>query len=311
MTINFLNHCNPIHDSNLPDKVKIVEVGPRDGLQNQPCHLSTQVRNEFVNSLCQTGISAVEVGSLVSAKRVPQMKNSDLLYQRIPKLDGKEYIMLVANETGLKRAIQCNVKRIAVFSSASEAFCRHNTGQTIRQNLDTIEKLCRTAHKFNLSIRGYVSCIASCPYDEPIQLKTIQTLVSKLAEWGCDEISLADTTGKGTAAQIKTILETNLQQIDKNMLAVHFHNTYGQALANILVALQAGIRVIDSSVSGLGGCPFAPGASGNVASEDVVYMLNGLGIETGINLKQLIQISHSISRQLNRTPDSYLARIIH
>lgn len=308
MSLNKIKHRQFIQSMNLPNKVKIVEVGPRDGLQNQTKTISVTDKVELINRLSDCGLTSIEVGSLVSAKLMPQMADSDAVYQQIKYHPDIQYLMLVINQKGFDRAIKTGIKRIAVVCAASDEFSDKNINCTIEQSLINIQSICEQAIDKNISVRAYISCVLGCPYQGSVNNNQVGAIAARLQQYGCDEISLGDTIGIGTAGQVKELLDTLEHFVPIDNLAVHFHDTYGQALANILVALQSGVKIIDSSVSGLGGCPFAPGASGNVATEDVIYMLNGLGIESGIELNQLISTSWYISRILQRQPGSRIAQ---
>jgi hydroxymethylglutaryl-CoA lyase len=288
----------------LPERVKIVEVGPRDGLQNQSGSISVDDKVALVNRLSRCGFQAIEVGSFVSPKAVPQMADSDRVYRQIDKHRSTNYIMLVADEKGLKKAIDCRVNNIAVFCAATDAFSLKNIHCTAEESLVTIQSICEQARAEGMNIKGYVSCVLGCPYQGEVDLQRVGRLAAELYEFGCREISLGDTIGAGTPGMVTNLIAAVAQHIPIDTIAVHFHDTYGQALANILSALQVGISIVDSSVGGLGGCPFAPGASGNVASEDVVYMLNGLGIETGIDLNRLVSTSWFVAEILHGQPAS-------
>ncbi len=286
----------------LPSQVKLVEVGPRDGLQNQPVMVSIAHRVELIERLAQCGFSAIETGSLVSAQRIPQMANSEIVYQHIHQRPNAEYIMLVANQQGLARAISCQAKTIAVFCAATDAFSLNNIHCSIDVSMASIQTIVGQAKEKNMAVRGYISCVLGCPFQGVVQIDKVCELAAKLYEYGCYEVSLGDTIGVGTPLQVIELLSAVKKVIPTDTIAVHFHDTYGQSLANIFAALQTGIHIIDSSVSGLGGCPFAPGASGNISSEDLVFMLNGLSIKTGINLDELIATSWFIADLLDRPP---------
>jgi isopropylmalate/homocitrate/citramalate synthase len=246
---------------------------------------------------------------LVSQQLVPQMSDSALVYQGITLDPQVQYVMLIVNKQGLNTVFELSVKRIAVFCAASDAFSQHNIHCNIDQNLITLQSICEQALNAGVSIRAYISCVLGCPFQGKVEINKVIRVAEKLYQFGCDEISLGDTIGIGTAGQVKTLLDNISQSLPIEHIAVHFHDSYGQAMANILMALQSGVRIIDSSVSGLGGCPFAPGSSGNVATEDVVFLLNGLGIETGVDLEKLISTSWCISKALGRSPRSALAHI--
>ncbi len=300
MSLELIGHKRFIQSMGLPERVKLVEVGARDGLQNQPQVLALEHKAALINHLSYCGFRAIESGSLVSPKHVPQMADSDRVYQQIQQHQGIDYIMLVPNQKGLERAIACGTKNIAVFCAASDAFSMHNINCTVVESVKRIQAICKQAKANGMAIRGYVSCVLGCPYQGEVDSGTVCQLAAQLYEYGCDEISLGDTIGIGTAGEVLELLTAVKQVIPVENIAVHFHDTYGQALANILAALQAGVHIVDCSVSGLGGCPYATGASGNVASEEVVYMLNGLGIETGINLDELLAASRFIDKALHR-----------
>ncbi len=297
-----------IESMQLPDKVKIVEVGPRDGLQNQAKILSVESKISLIKQLSTCGIRNIEIGSLVSPQLIPQMKNSADVYLGINKQPDVQYLMLIANKKGLDIACKLAIKRISVFCAASDAFSEHNIHCDIEQSLIKLESICKDALNADLSIRAYISCVLGCPFQGKVEINQVIRIAENLYQFGCDEIVLSDTIGIGTAGQVKALLDKISQSIPIEHIAVHFHDSYGQAMANILIALQRGVSIIDSSIGGLGGCPFAPGASGNVATEDLIYLLNGLGIETGINLEQLISTSHFISKMLDQPPASALAR---
>ena len=284
----------------LPQTVEIVEVGPRDGLQNEKTSLTAQDKIDFINQLSLVGVKRIEAGSFVSPKWVPQMASSDEVLRTIKRISGVRYSALTPNMKGFDLAMQANAQEVAVFGAASESFSQKNINCSIHESLERFAPVIEKATQQGIPVRGYVSCVLGCPYEGDIEVQDVVSVSKTLLDMGCYEISLGDTIGVGTPLKTKVLIEACLQVIPRNQLAVHFHDTYGQALANILTAIQLGIRVIDSSVAGLGGCPYANGASGNVASEDVVYMLHNMGIETGINLDKLIQVGHSISLKLNR-----------
>lgn len=292
----------------VPQHVRLVEVGPRDGLQNEPEKVPVETRIELVNRLADAGISMIETGSFVSPKWVPQMADSEQVFQGIKRLPGVRYTALTPNLKGLERAIEAGVSEVAVFAAASEGFSQKNINCSIAESIERFTEVCREAQAHDLPVRGYISCALGCPYDGDIPVSNVSQALERLLELGCYEVSIGDTIGTGTAGKVETLFLALLQQARPEQLAVHFHDTYGQALANILVALQLGISTIDSSVAGLGGCPYAKGASGNVASEDVLYMLEGMGVDTGISLEKLLATSHWISRQLGREPQSRVAR---
>lgn len=291
MSTNRIQHHRYLEGLSVPQRVKVVEVGPRDGLQNISERLPLQLKVDIIDRLSDCGFSTIEVGSLVSPRAVPQMVDSDKVFRQIFKKPGVDYIMLAANVKGLERALQCGIEHIAVFCAASDAFSQNNIHATVDESLKQIQVICRQAISVGLSIRGYVSCVLGCPYQGTVSLAEVVRVAGMLYEFGCNEVSLADTIGIGTPGMVKELIGAVSERIPVVNLAVHFHDTYGQALANIIVALQCGITIIDSSFGGLGGCPFAPGASGNVASEDVLYMLNGLGIDSGIDLAAVLDVN--------------------
>jgi hydroxymethylglutaryl-CoA lyase len=288
----------------LPKSVKIVEVGPRDGLQNEIKTIPTPTKIDFINRLSDTGLSVIEVTSFVSPKWIPQLADNKEVFSNIIKHENISYPVLVPNVIGLESALSVGVKEIAVFSTPSEQFSQRNTNCSVAESLEKIAEIIKIAKQHALRIRGYVSCVLGCPYEGEMAPQKVADLAEKLMVLGCYEISLGDTIGVGTPGKTKMMLETVMKKIPREKLAVHFHDTYGQALANIYVALQYGIAVVDSSVSGLGGCPYAKGASGNVATEDVLYMLNGLNIETGVDLNKLIQVGRFITHYLERETQS-------
>jgi hydroxymethylglutaryl-CoA lyase len=304
MSLQQLNHRKFTHSMRLPEQVRIVEVSPRDGLQNQPVKVATEIKTALIDRLSKCGFAAIETGSLVSPERVPQMADSEQVYQHIKHHPNTDYIMLVPNLRGMKQAIACQVQYIAVICTASEAFSLKNINCSIDASMQRIKSICNSAKENNITVRAYISCVLGCPYQGRVDLTQVCHLAASLYEYGCQEISLADTIGVGTPGQVHDLINAIAQQVPVENIAVHFHDSYGQALANILVALQTGVSIIDCSAGGLGGCPFAPGSSGNVASEDVVYMLNGLGIKSGIDIAALMQTSIFINDILHRQPAS-------
>ena len=287
-----------------PEKVRIVEVGPRDGLQNESMSLGVETKTELVNRLTASGLRYIEVGSFVSPKWVPQMAGSEEIFTQLPQGENNTYAALTPNMRGLDRAIECGVKEVAVFAAASEEFSQRNINCSIAESLERFIPVLEKSLDLGISVRGYVSCVMGCPYEGPTDPQTVLNVAKALLKMGCYEISLGDTIGVGTPADIERLLAVLLDQIPATKLAVHMHDTFGQALANVLVALQKGITVVDSAVAGLGGCPYARGASGNLATEDLVYMLNGLGIYHGVNLPKLISAGDYICEKLNRANTS-------
>lgn len=285
--------------------VKVVEVGPRDGLQNEKSIVPTEVKVEFINKLSGTGLKNIEVTSFVSPKWVPQMADNALVFQTIEKKPNISYPVLVPNLKGLEDALKINVKEIAVFVAASETFSRKNTNCSIDDSTKKIKEVIEEAQKHDIRIRGYVSCIVGCPYEGKIKPSVVANLAAFMLENGCYEISLGDTIGVGSPKKMNSLLhELKCVSNDTNKFAVHCHDTYGQALTNIYASLENGIRIFDSSVAGLGGCPYAAGASGNVATEDLLYFLNGQGLETGIDLSEIARIGDFINKVLRRRNQS-------
>ena len=292
---------------NYSTSVKIVEVGPRDGLQNEKVLIDVTTKLALINQLANAGIDYIEAGSFVSPKWVPQMAGSDEVFTKLPK-GTTTYAALTPNMQGLQRAMACDVKEVAVFAAASESFSQKNINCTIDDSLERFAPVISTAIKSGIAVRGYISCVLGCPYEGTIAPDQVAELTDKLLTMGCYEVSLGDTIGVGTPGSTHRLLERLLAQFPADKLAVHMHDTYGQALANILIALQHGISVIDSSVAGLGGCPYANGASGNVATEDLVYMLDGLGIKHGVDLQALINAGNRICAKLDRENGAKVAR---
>ena len=291
----------------LPKSVKIVEVGPRDGLQNESGLVPLAAKIRLVEQLANAGCSVIETGSFVSAKWVPQMADSAAVFQQIKRQSNVRYTALTPNLRGLEAAIEAQADEVAIFGAASESFSQKNINCTIAQSLERFSPVIELAQKYHLPVRGYVSCVLGCPYEGNIDPKKVALVSQQMIDMGCYEISLGDTIGVGTPVKTKQMLDIVLNSVPENKLAVHFHDTYGQALANILVALQQGISVVDSAVSGLGGCPYAKGASGNVATEDLVYMLDGMNIKTGIDLKKLTQAGLNMMQVLGRQSNSKVA----
>ena len=289
---------------NYPPSVKIVEVGPRDGLQNEKTSLDTETRVQLITQLADAGLSYVEAGSFVSPKWVPQMAGSDKVFQQLPVDTATTYAALTPNMQGLERALQCGVREVAVFAAASEGFSQKNINCSIAESIERFKPVAREALSAGLAVRGYISCVVGCPYEGAVHVESVAQVAEQLLAIGCYEVSLGDTIGVGTPASIDRLLSRLLRDIAPDKLAIHAHDTYGQALANILIALQLGISTVDSSVAGLGGCPYAQGASGNVATEDLVYMLNGLDINHGVDLPKLIAAGNFISQKLNRANGS-------
>jgi hydroxymethylglutaryl-CoA lyase len=293
----------------LQTQVRVVEVGPRDGLQNETTIVPAAVKIEFIERLAAAGLPAVEATSFVSPRWVPQLADAAEVYAGLSRRAGTSYPVLVPNLAGLERAITAGVEEIAVFTAASELFNRKNINASIEESLERIRKLAAPALARGMRIRGYISCVLGCPYGGHVTEEKVVEIASTLLELGCYEVSLGDTIGIGTPVAARRLLWAVAGECGIERLAVHFHDTRGQALANIFACLEAGVTVVDASVAGLGGCPYAPGASGNVATEDLVYLLHGLGIETGIDLPALISAGHFICGHLGREPGSRLGRL--
>ncbi len=292
----------------LPKHVRLFEMGARDGLQNEPGSvIDTAVKVELINRLSDTGLTHIEAASFVSPKWVPQMGDASAVMAGITRKPGITYSALTPNVIGLESAIAAGVDEVAVFGAASEAFTQKNINCSINESLERFAPVIELARTNNIRVRGYVSTVMGCPYEGDIDPAQVAAVSRELLDMGCYEISLGDTIGVGTPIKAKLMLEAVSKQVPIEKLAAHFHDTYGQALANLYAVIEEGIAVIDASVAGLGGCPYAKGASGNVASEDVLYMLNGLGIETGIDLQKLVNTGHWISAQLGRTSGSKVA----
>lgn len=289
-------------------QVKIVEVGPRDGLQNEKQTIEIETKLALIEGLAGAGLRHIEVGSFVSPKWVPQMADSDEVYRRLVTQHSVCYPVLVPNDQGFKRALAAGVTEISCFTSASDAFNRKNINCNIDESLRRIATLVHSAKAHHIKVRAYVSCVAGCPYQGEVAISEVRRVCDALLAMGCYEISLGDTIGVGTPNIITDLLGHLTEIIDIECLALHLHDTYGQALANIYAGLAAGIRIFDSSVAGLGGCPYAIGASGNVATEDVVYMLNGLGFDSGVHLEKLVHVGDKISKALNRRSQSKVAQ---
>ncbi|CAO3401800.1 hydroxymethylglutaryl-CoA lyase [Azospirillum palustre] len=292
----------------LPKFVRMVEVGPRDGLQNEKSMVPTAVKVELVNRLSDAGLGVVEAASFVSPKWVPQMGDSAEVLAGISRKPGVRYAALTPNLKGLEGALAAKADEVAVFGAASESFSQKNINCSIAESLDRFAPVMEQAKAAGVQVRGYVSCVLGCPYEGEIAPKAVADVAERLFAMGCYEISLGDTIGTGTPTKAQTMIAAVAERVPVEKIAVHFHDTYGQALANILAALQMGVAVVDSSVAGLGGCPYAKGASGNVASEDVLYMLNGLGIKTGVDLDRLIAAGAFISDAIGRPTASKVAR---
>lgn len=291
----------------LPKKVTLVEVSPRDGLQNESTFIPTEMKIRFIEQLAQSGLKHIELTSLVSPQWVPQLADHKEVIQETKTFPGVAYSVLVPNEHGYQQALALKLQHIAVFTAASDTFCQKNINRTLAQSLIEYEHIVQDAKQRGLSVRGYVSCALGCPYEGKIVPQAVLEVAQQLLTMGCDEISIGDTIGVGSVQGVHVLSELLLKHIPTDKLAVHFHDTYGQALANIYAALELGIHIIDASVAGLGGCPYAKGASGNVATEDVLYMLDGLGIETGVSMEKLLAADHFICQHLKRPSRSKVA----
>jgi len=293
----------------LPEQVRVVEVGPRDGLQNEPGIVPTAVKIELIERLAAAGLPAVESTSFVSPRWIPQLADAGDVLAGLARRSGTAYPALVPNLKGLERALEAGVEEIAVFTAASETFNRKNINTSIAGSLARIRELAGPALENGLRIRGYVSCVLGCPYEGPVAEETVVDVARALLELGCYEVSLGDTIGVGTPVAARRLFLAVADECGMARLAAHFHDTRGQALANIFACLEAGVTTVDASVAGLGGCPYAEGASGNVATEDLVYLLHGLGIRTGIDLPALVAAGHFICGHLGRAPGSRLGQL--
>eukprot|EP01114_Cavostelium_apophysatum_P008245 TRINITY_DN20602_c0_g1_i1.p2 TRINITY_DN20602_c0_g1~~TRINITY_DN20602_c0_g1_i1.p2 ORF type:complete len:306 (+),score=87.17 TRINITY_DN20602_c0_g1_i1:421-1338(+) len=289
-----------MNQATLPKKVKIVEVGPRDGLQNEKEALSAAVKIELVNRLARAGFANVEAASFVSPKWVPQMATSAEVMAGIERLPGTIYSALTPNMQGFDAALAAKADEVVIFGSASEAFSQKNINCSIAESIARFEPVAKAAKANNLRLRGSISTAFGCPYQGEVPLEAVADVVRRMRDLGCDEIDIADTIGVSTARKTQAVMLVASREFPLQALSGHFHDTYGQALANIYAAMEVGVAIFHSSVSGLGGCPYAKGATGNVATEDVLYLMNGLGIETGIDLDQVVDAGQFISQQLGR-----------
>jgi hydroxymethylglutaryl-CoA lyase len=294
----------------IPKRVEIVEVGPRDGLQNESAILSVEAKAALVEGLACAGLTRIEVGSFVSPAAAPQMATTAELLERLGPRSDLRLSVLVPNLRGLAESTRAGAKEVAVFAAATESFSRRNVNCSIAESLHRYSKVLTEARGQGVATRGYVSCALGCPYEGAVEAQQTAAVARALYAMGCSEISLGDTIGVGTPLAACALIETVAADVPLERLAVHFHDTYGQALANIFACLEAGVSVIDASVGGLGGCPHAPGASGNVATEDVVFMLNGMGVETGVDIDALLEAGAAVARQLGRAPESAVARAL-
>ena len=291
----------------LPRSVRVVEVGPRDGLQNEPGSVPTETKIAFIDRLSATGLAAIETTAFVSAKWVPQMADNAQVMASITRKAGVSYPVLVPNMQGFQAAVKAGATEIAVFAAASESFSQKNINCGITDSLERFGPVIEAAKKSNIAVRGYISCVLGCPYEGDITPEAVTRVAAALFRMGCYEVSLGDTIGVGTPGRAQMLIDAVATEVPREHLAGHFHDTYGQALANILACMERGIATFDSSVAGLGGCPYARGASGNVASEDLLYMLHGLGVESGVDLDALVDTGRFISEALGRRSASKVA----
>ncbi|MCW2078079.1 UNVERIFIED_ORG: hydroxymethylglutaryl-CoA lyase [Bradyrhizobium japonicum] len=295
----------------MSEPVRIIEMGPRDGLQNEKSPVSVEARIAFVEALVSAGLDTVEVGAFVSPKAIPQMASSDAVLRGVSHITGAEFHVLVPNEKGYDAARAAGAKVVSVFAAASEGFSRANINCTVAESIERFKPVLARAKTDGIKVRGYISCVLGCPFDGEIKPKAVADLASTLWDLGCYEISLGDTIGVGTPAKAKEMLRAVSADIPAANLAMHFHDTYGQALANLYAGLEQGVRVIDAAAGGLGGCPYAPGATGNVATEDVVYMLEGMGISTGVDMEKLLAATNEMSGVLGKPPVSRVASALN
>jgi hydroxymethylglutaryl-CoA lyase len=295
----------------MSDSVRIVEVGPRDGLQNEKTSVSVAARIAFIEQLIGAGLHTVEVGAFVSPKAIPQMVDSDLVLRGVNHHHTSEFHVLVPNEKGYEAARAAGAKVIAVFASASEGFSRANINCSVAESIERFKPVMARAKADGIKVRGYISCVLGCPFDGEVKPQAVVDVAAKLWDLGCYEVSLGDTIGVGTPLKARQLLRAVAGSVPMANLAMHFHDTYGQALANLYAGMEEGARVIDSAAGGLGGCPYAPGATGNVATEDVVYMLEGLGVATGVDMAKLVAATNAISRLIGRAPVSRVAAAIN
>ena len=295
----------------LPERVTVYEVGPRDGLQNEAETLSLEVRADFVDRLTEAGLPAIEVGSFVSPKVLPQLADTEELYRRIHPASGVRYPALVPNEKGLERALRAGVREIAVFTAASETFNRKNINAGVDESIERFRPVIARAKEERVRVRAYVSTAFGCPYEGDIAPEAVREVVHKLLDLSVDEISIGDTIGVATPSDVYDVIEALYESgVTRGVLALHFHDTRGTALANVFAGLQCGVTTYDASAGGLGGCPYAPGASGNLATEDLLYLLEGLGIHTGVTLARVVEASRRLAQSLgHRPPGRYLSAV--
>lgn len=295
----------------MSDPVRIIEMGPRDGLQNEKTPVSVEARIAFIEALVGAGLHTVEVGAFVSPKAIPQMASSDAVLRGISHVRGAEFHVLVPNEKGYDAARAAGAKVVSVFAAASEGFSRANINCTVAESIERFKPVLARAKADGVPVRGYISCVLGCPFDGEIKPKAVADLANTLWDLGCYEISLGDTIGVGTPAKAKEMLRAVAANIPATKLAMHFHDTYGQALANLYAGMEEGVRVIDAAAGGLGGCPYAPGATGNVATEDVVYMLEGMGVRTRVDMDKLLAATNEMSKLLGKPPVSRVASALN
>ncbi|SFJ25014.1 hydroxymethylglutaryl-CoA lyase [Bradyrhizobium sp. Gha] len=295
----------------MSDPVRIIEMGPRDGLQNEKTSVSVAARIAFIEALVAAGLDTVEVGAFVSPKAIPQMASSDAVLRGVAHVSGAEFHVLVPNEKGYDAARAAGAKVVSVFAAASEGFSRANINCTVAESIERFKPVLARAKTDGVKVRGYISCVLGCPFDGEIRPKAVADLAVTLWDLGCYEISLGDTIGVGTPDKAKEMLRAVAANIPAAKLAMHFHDTYGQALANLYAGLEEGVRVIDAAAGGLGGCPYAPGATGNVATEDVVYMLEGMGVKTGIDMEKLLAATNAMASVLGKSPVSRVATALN
>lgn len=294
---------------NYPQKIRIVEVGPRDGLQNEKNIVPANVKVAFIDMLSDSGLRTIEAGAFVSPKWVPQMADTADVFAAIQKKSGVSYPVLVPNTKGMESAVAAGVKEIAVFAAASESFSQKNINCSIAESIERFKPVIDAAKQHGIAVRGYVSCVLGCPYEGEVAPDAVVRVAKELFGLGCYEISLGDTIGTGTPVKTRLLLQAVKKEIPVQHIAAHFHDTYGQALANLVIALEEGVSVIDSAAAGLGGCPYAKGASGNVATEDVLYMLHGMGIETGVDLAKIVAAGRFIAQAAGKQPVSKLGQV--
>lgn len=296
--------------SNYPKHVTLVEVGPRDGLQNEPIFIPSETKIELINQLSQTGLQRIEVTSFVSAKSIPQLADHTFVFEQIKKTQEVRFSALIPNEQGMQQSLAAGVREIAIFTAASETFTQRNIHCSIAESMNRFKPVIALAQHHGVTIRAYISCVLGCPYEGAISPKTVAEITRQFIDLGVDEVSFGDTIGVGTPMQTQHLLDEILTILPLHQLALHFHDTYGQAIANIHTALTYGVHCFDSALAGLGGCPYARGASGNVATEDVLYLMHGLGIDTGVDIYQIVRIGEMICKIMDRENQSKVAKAL-